>query len=81
MLKGSRYIVFALLRVMLEGGERPSVRALAKRSGYSERTIKRALQALRKAGYIHYEQQHPGEIAVYSINAVVLPPQPQEEVK
>ena len=55
MLKGSRLIILNALSAMLDAGKQPSVNALAERSGYSRRTVFRALAALRTEGCIEYE--------------------------
>ena len=66
-LKGSQHFVLSELQQMLEDGEQPSVRRLADRVPYCERTVYRALHDLRLLGVVTMEQTLPGYPAKYEI--------------
>uniref|UniRef100_UPI003AF62E4A helix-turn-helix domain-containing protein n=1 Tax=Thiolapillus sp. TaxID=2017437 RepID=UPI003AF62E4A len=50
----------------------PSLARLALMTGYSERTVRRALRALEAAGLVRIERR-PGRPALYSLNLSTTP--------
>lgn len=70
-LKGSQKIIYDALGELLAANRAPSVTALALCTGYSEPTVVRALQALRRDELIYYYQERPGQRATYAILAKV----------
>lgn len=67
-LKGSRNIVLRELSNMLDDGEPVSIRRLADRVPYSERTVHSALKDLRSLGLVSMEWPGPGHAATYCVH-------------
>ena len=67
-IKGSQLSVYMELREMLNAGDQPSIRLLADRVPYSERTVCRALRGLRSIGVVSMQQKAPGYRASYEIH-------------
>ena len=67
VIKGSCRIIFDALKLILDGGNAPSISALANRTGYHENTVRRALRALDTNGLICYRHSRPGMRSEYRI--------------
>ncbi len=67
-LKGAQRIVLHDLDELLAEGEQPSIKVLADRTMYTERTVQRALQSLRAANIVSMEQPRRGARAEYQIH-------------
>jgi DNA-binding IclR family transcriptional regulator len=66
-VKGAPRIVFEELRVMLNNGVQPSVRRLAERTYYTERTVFRAMADLRAWGLVRRIPTPNGHPARYEL--------------
>ncbi len=66
-LPGSQRIVLEELAEMLKAGERVSIRRIAARTPYTERTVINALRGLRACGIVSMHQERVGCAADYRV--------------
>lgn len=67
ILTGALRIVRDELAALLTAGEKPSVGALARRTGYTEQTVRRALVNLHEMEIIKYQCYRRGCRATYEV--------------
>jgi len=66
-ITGSRRIVKEELQRLLDAGGKVSVSILARKTGYTEQTVRRALVQSHEWGLVRYQCKHNGCRASYEV--------------